>query len=59
MQQSPSWKGNSLSVGEEMSHILWNLKVNLHSQQPTICPYSQLDQSKFVHEIRNQKQFSL
>jgi len=25
-----------------MSHILWNLKVNLHSQQPTTCPYSQL-----------------
>jgi hypothetical protein len=49
MQQSPSWKGNSLSVGEEMSHILQNPKVNLHSQQPTICPFSQLDQSKFVH----------
>jgi len=58
MQQSPSWKGNSLSVGEEMSRILWNLKVKIHSQ-PTTCPYSQLDQSKFVHEIRNRKQYSL
>jgi hypothetical protein len=49
MQQSPSLKGNSLSVGEEMSHILENPKVNLQSKQPTICPCSQLDQSKFVH----------
>jgi len=49
MQQSPSWKGSSLSVGEEMSRILWNPTVNLHWQQLTICPYSQLDKSKFVH----------
>ena len=37
MQQSPSWKGNSLSVSEEMSRILWNLKVNfLHNNLPSV-----------------------
>jgi hypothetical protein len=35
MEQSPSWEANRFSASQEISHILWNLKVHYDNQK---CP---------------------
>ena len=30
MEQSPSWEANQFSTSQQISHILWNLKVHYH-----------------------------
>ena len=45
MKQSPSWEANRFSANQEISHILWNLKVHYHIQKylPPVPILSQID----------------
>ena len=48
MEQSPSWESNRYSASQEISHILWNLKVHHHTHS-SLPPVSILIQINAIH----------
>ena len=51
MEQSPSWEANQFLAGQEIPHILWNLKVYylIHKFPPTV-PALVLSKYKIVYD---------
>ena len=47
MEQSPSWQANSFTASQEISHILWNSKVQYQFHKfpqlvPVLCQINQI-----------------
>jgi len=46
MEQGPSWEANSLSANQEISYLLWNLKIHypVHNRPPLVPIWATLTQ---------------
>jgi hypothetical protein len=54
MEQSPSWKANSRSTGQEIPCVVWNLKVHFHetdTSQATDKPQAWDKGTKQSHSV--------
>ena len=50
MQHSPSWQASSPSVRQEISHMLWNMKVHCHIHNSPLLVFI-LSQNDPIHTI--------